>query len=330
MQINFVKIIPIIWGLIISCGCQEVLKFEIINIPPPLNEIAFVRYQLLGPSYDFEVWTMNEDGKNQTKLIKGKKFSRITEAVWSPDGKKIVFNVIYHPSKRIRDYSCEIWVAEIVKDKIEPKRILKRKTPVYNFSWSPDGKKIAFSISEIDSQGYTKSSNFYIIDATGKNLRKISGEGVSSCWSPDGKRIAFQSRENGIGRIIIMNVDGTNIERLTDNSSYVEERVPAWSPDDKWIAFVEIDFKKKKQQIVLLEPNTKGRYKLLSLPNPLFPISNICFSPDGKKIAIEVADLKNKHDEIYTIDIDSTSLKNLTNTPDWDESSPSWRPIAND
>ena len=54
-------------------------------------------------------------------------------------------------------------------------------------------------------------------------------------WSPDGKRIAFDSQRSGNGDIYVMDVDGSNIVRLTSDSDV--EEWPAWSPDGRSIVY---------------------------------------------------------------------------------------------
>jgi TolB protein len=46
-------------------------------------------------------------------------------------------------------------------------------------------------------------------------------------WSPDGTKIAFVSDRDGNGDIYVMNADGSNVIRLT-NEGYNFE--PSWSP----------------------------------------------------------------------------------------------------
>ena len=63
-------------------------------------------------------------------------------------------------------------------------------------------------------------------------------------WSPDGKRIVFSSRRDGhfrgnfgiIHEIYVMDADGENQQRLTENRQY--DWHPSWSPDGAQIAFV--------------------------------------------------------------------------------------------
>jgi len=53
--------------------------------------------------------------------------------------------------------------------------------------------------------------------------------------SPDGKKIAFMSRRDGNWEIYVMNIDGSGLQRLTDNGD--TDGLPIWSPDGQTIAF---------------------------------------------------------------------------------------------
>ncbi len=47
--------------------------------------------------------------------------------------------------------------------------------------------------------------------------------------------VAFVSQSDGIGEIYVMDADGSNQVRLTNNTAF--DGVPAWSPDGSKIAF---------------------------------------------------------------------------------------------
>ncbi len=49
------------------------------------------------------------------------------------------------------------------------------------------------------------------------------------------RKIAFTSNRDGNYEVYVMDADGTNPTRLTNNTTY--DRVPAWSPDGSQIAF---------------------------------------------------------------------------------------------
>ena len=109
-------------------------------------------------------------------------------------------------------------------------------------SWSPDGKRIAFTSSgAMDVAG--GHWRIYVMDADGGNKQNLSNEGEDDyypSWSPDGKRIAFVSIRDGRGNldIYVMDADGSNQQRLTENPDHEWE--PSWSPDGERIAFTSI------------------------------------------------------------------------------------------
>ena len=53
--------------------------------------------------------------------------------------------------------------------------------------------------------------------------------------SPDGQRVAFMSRRSGNWDIYLVNVDGSNLQRLTEDPA--QDGLPAWSPDGEVVAF---------------------------------------------------------------------------------------------
>ncbi|MCH6575033.1 MAG: PD40 domain-containing protein [Bacteroidetes bacterium] len=57
-------------------------------------------------------------------------------------------------------------------------------------------------------------------------------------WSPNGTKIAYQSWKAGTAELYVMDVDGGNRTRLTDNSAY--DDLPAWSPDGKTLLITEL------------------------------------------------------------------------------------------
>ena len=59
---------------------------------------------------------------------------------------------------------------------------------------------------------------------------------LTGCSNRDGTRIAFQSDRDGDHEIFVMDADGTNVQQLTDNDPFYDEKA-VWSPDGTRIAF---------------------------------------------------------------------------------------------
>ncbi|HMM41571.1 MAG TPA: hypothetical protein PKA95_06700, partial [Thermomicrobiales bacterium] len=111
--------------------------------------------------------------------------------------------------------------------------------------WSPDGRQIAFwAASGASVERY--SSDLYIVDADGDNLRQVTSVGEGIDWSPDGSQIVFTRPIAPFNtQLFVINVDGTGERQLTDippeeqpigyptsNSCCAD-----WSPDGSRITF---------------------------------------------------------------------------------------------
>lgn len=103
-------------------------------------------------------------------------------------------------------------------------------------SWSPDGSAIAYSATTSD-----RRTEIRLVSPDGSNERVIHSEGAegtfaifSAKFSPDGREILFDRGTDSGYDIFVMDVDGTNIRRLTTTGSDYD---PHWSPDGSRIAF---------------------------------------------------------------------------------------------
>lgn len=105
---------------------------------------------------------------------------------------------------------------------------------------SPDGKQIAFTITDTDKAANRRTTQIYLQSIEGGEPRQLTQDKSSSAaprWSPDGKQIAFISaRESGTPQIWTMNAEGGELRRVTDISTGAD--APVWSPDGQMLAFV--------------------------------------------------------------------------------------------
>lgn len=101
-------------------------------------------------------------------------------------------------------------------------------------AWSPDGKYLAFAAKR------DGKDDLVIVDVRrNKEVRRIkvplSGANTPT-WSPDGQRLVFSGLDGGISDLYTVNIDGTDLQRLTNDRT--ADLHPVWSPDGKRIAFV--------------------------------------------------------------------------------------------
>ena len=138
-------------------------------------------------------------------------------------------------------------------------------------------------------------------------------------------QIAFVSEREGNPEIYVMDINGKNPRRLTNNPH--DDWDPSWSPDGKRIVFFSdrdghVDAQHGWSTFEIYVMDADGDNPQNRTNNPAddkYP----SWSPNGKQIVF-VSD-RDGNREIYVIDADGGNLQRLTENPNEDDF-PSWSP----
>ena len=132
------------------------------------------------------------------------------------------------------------------------------------------------------------------------------------------EKIVFMSNRDGNYEIYVMDSNGNNQTRLTNNDS--DDIYPIWSPDGKRIAFLNTptgsDSQKRDQAIYVMDADGTNQTKLTSSN---FSIGGLYWSPDSKKIAFSPDTDKSPDGYnwyIYVVNVDGSNLTELANARD--------------
>jgi Tol biopolymer transport system component len=169
------------------------------------------------------------------------------------------------------------------------------------FTWSADGQWIAFNGKEVKD----RVQQIYIVPVAGgtpkelyENNRDARVVNYRMSLSPHGKTIAFASKDAGLLHIYTKPVAGGSPERLVDNPA----REPVFSPNAKWIAYVEDKALGHGGGGVWVIPAGGGKPQLVAKAgNASSPI----WSPDGTMLAFVDYDA-NKKIHIVQLGTDGT------------------------
>ena len=136
-------------------------------------------------------------------------------------------------------------------------------------------------------------------------------------------KIAFASYRDGNFEIYIMNADGSEPTRLTNDSA--DDEYPSWSPDGKKIAFQSKRDGNMNTEVYNTEVytiNADGSEETRLTDNPAYDAFP-SWSPDGKKITF--ASSRDGNMNIYVMNADGSEQTRLTNNSAPDVM-PSWSP----
>jgi dipeptidyl aminopeptidase/acylaminoacyl peptidase len=173
---------------------------------------------------------------------------------------------------------------------------------------APDGKWVAYVVSEVDSAKDRNVSHVWMTSWDGAHTIQATSSTESERaprWSPDGRYLSFLSSRGGAEapQLWLLDRMGGEAVRVTNIEQGISEY--DWAPDGKRLVFVISD-------------RDSVRASGDKSPKPIV-VTRYRFKSDGAGY------LDGRRSHLYLFDLESRSLEQLT-TGVFDEESPAWSP----
>jgi Tol biopolymer transport system component len=125
-------------------------------------------------------------------------------------------------------------------------------------TFSPNGRLIAF----------TKGGGIWLIGTSGHGLRRLTARGDDPAWSPDSKALVFMRVIDGKNEryaVIAQPLRGKArvLVRTGPNDDTLDAYQPQWSPNGRWIAYINHELKQRRNGLTLVRPNGKSRHRVV-------------------------------------------------------------------
>jgi dipeptidyl aminopeptidase/acylaminoacyl peptidase len=277
-----------------------------------------------------QLYVISADGGEAQQVTKVE--NDVSDFEWAPDSKRIAFSMSDPESKAMKDrkekygdYSVvhsdyqmtHLWTVEFTSGSTtpgEPKRLTEGdKFSVGDFSWSPDGTRVAFSAQKDPDLISGETADLYVVGVNDKTVKKIvgtPGPDRNPHWSPDGNKIAFETASGSQyffytnTRIGLVSAEGGAVQILT--ASFDEDpSLITWGGEGIYFGAVQ----KTTAHLFRLNPAT-GAVEKISAPDGMVA-GGFSFSRDDKTVAYRAA-LENQYGEIYTTSVAPWQGKKLT------------------
>lgn len=197
---------------------------------------------------------------------------------------------------------------------------------VRSFSWSPDGRQVAFLATHVVEMQRTCS--LHVMDPDGSHLRRLSEDyaEIRWSWSPDSQQIAFTCiKEDSTvpqrhGALYLQHLAHGEAHQLSNELAF-----PVWSSTTSEIALL---WTHENQHIWVLDATGVHRRALFQ---SALPVSPPAWAPDGRSLAVSVWSRSHwgsgyeDFDRLYLLETTSANPR-LVFQGTWGAMQPAWSP----
>jgi serine/threonine protein kinase/Tol biopolymer transport system component len=190
--------------------------------------------------------------------------------------------IVYVPGSRLSPAAQAVWMDR--GGTTEP--LITARTDWSNPQVSPDGKQIAFDISD------GKQTDIWLQNLTTGQSSRLTfdpSDDEKPVWTPDSKRITFTSTRRGAANLYWQNADGTGTAERLAESPYAQSAA-SWHPNGRLLAYHEVHPATRGEVLILAVNGSPSGWRI-GRPQALVsgPANETepTFSPDGRWLAYQ-------------------------------------------
>ncbi|MDM4767266.1 S9 family peptidase [Pelomonas sp. SE-A7] len=278
-----------------------------------------------------QLFAIRPDGGEAVQLSKSE--TSLRAFAWSPDGKAIAYTANEAPSQASKDRKAHFADYEVVRKETQPAQLWTLETAealnapqagkqrthnprlsIEGFSWSPDGRQIAFSGAASPEPRHLATSDIYrlvLADNSVEPVVRQPGPDQNPQWSPDGQQIVFVSAMGQTDffalnlRLAVVPAEGGMAPRSISNAFDENPSLIAWKADGVYFNALQ----RTASHLFRADP-ANGRIARVTAPDSLMA-SSFSLTPDGKRIAF-AAPSPTSLSEVFVSDAASFAPKAVT------------------
>jgi eukaryotic-like serine/threonine-protein kinase len=215
---------------------------------------AFAAIVILGGVFVYCLLTpaapkFNPQNMTITRLTES---GHVHSAAISPDGKWLAFT--HHD-----EHHMAIFVKQIATGS-EARVVSPEEGELFGMTFSPDGNYLYYAFRQ---QGQQQSA-IYVVPSLGGTPRMVIKNAASGPgFSADGQHLAFIRTGSGHSQVIVTDPNDRAEKVVLEESSFLEDVQPSWSPDGKTILLSKVAFTKQGAGAFILQPAEGGQARVV-------------------------------------------------------------------